>query len=305
MLVAVIFLATVLSAESWEEKCPGDPGYVETWTKNFWSLFNIFTNEEHVRVGQNGDYVQMQLDEQCAAVYGSRHQYYTGRMSVKLKLPCGNSSGTVFAFYTSSDGKKPYHDEIDIELLGNETSSCITMQTNIFVNGKGDREMRHNLNWFNPCDDYHEYYILWNSAMVVIGVDDIPIRVFKNNEQYGLPYFNKGQGLYVSYWDGSSWATQGGRIKIDFALNGPFVAHMHSFHDLQGCQVPSEDNIWQCQYPAQRPCWDRPWVNHYLTQQQIWDYNWVNGEFCTYDYCKDVARFAATGKPAECNLPRY
>lgn len=102
MLVAVIFLATVLSAESWEEKCPGDPGYVETWTKNFWSLFNIFTNEEHVRVGQNGDYVQMQLDEQCAAVYGSRHQYYTGRMSVKLKLPCGNSSGTVFAFYVSS-----------------------------------------------------------------------------------------------------------------------------------------------------------------------------------------------------------
>lgn len=65
------------------------------------------------------------------------------------------------------DGKKFYYDEIDIELFGNEILLCIIMQINIFVNGKGDREMCYNLNWFNFCDDYYEYYIFWNLVMVV------------------------------------------------------------------------------------------------------------------------------------------
>lgn len=51
MLVVVIFLVMVFLVEFWEEKCFGDFGYVEMWIKNFWSLFNIFINEEYVCVG--------------------------------------------------------------------------------------------------------------------------------------------------------------------------------------------------------------------------------------------------------------
>lgn len=246
----------------------------------------------------------MQLDADCSAVFGSKYQYFTGYFSAKLQLPCGNSSGTVFAFYTSSDGKMDDHDEIDIELLGNETSKHITMQTNIFINGVGDREMRHNLDWFDPCTSHHDYFIKWNSNMVVVGVDDIPLRVHMNNEKNGLPYFNKGQGLYVSYWDGSSWATQGGRIKIDYAMNAPFIANLNGFHHMSACQVPSERDLGSCKYPAVAPCWDRP-SDHYLTAKQKTDFEWANNNFCIYDYCKDDQRFASTGKPAECNIPLY
>lgn len=68
---------------------------------------------------------------------------------------------------TSSDGSLPYHDEIDIEILGNETDTGYTMQTNIFVNGEGNREMRHDLKWFNPCQGYHEYFIQWNTDITM------------------------------------------------------------------------------------------------------------------------------------------
>ena len=67
---------------------------------------------------------------------------------------------------TSSNGSKPDHDEIDIEFLGNETGKPITMQTNVFVNGMGNREMRHNL-WFDPSDGYHEYFIQWNNDLTM------------------------------------------------------------------------------------------------------------------------------------------
>jgi xyloglucan:xyloglucosyl transferase len=110
----------------------------------------------------------------------------------------------VFACYTSSDGSKPDHDECDIEILDNTTDKTYTMQTNYFVNGQGDREMRHNLKWFEPCQDYHQYFIKWNDALTIIGVDDVVLRVIYNLESKGIPYFNKGQAMMVSYWGLSS-----------------------------------------------------------------------------------------------------
>lgn len=71
------------------------------------------------------------------------------------------------AVQTSSNGSKSDHDEIDIEILGNTTDKTYTLQTNIFVDGFGNREMRHDLTWFEPCQDYHEYFIQWNSAFTV------------------------------------------------------------------------------------------------------------------------------------------
>jgi hypothetical protein len=35
------------------------------------------------------------------------------------------------------------------------------------VNGQGDREMRHILGWFEPCQDYHEYFIQWNNNLTM------------------------------------------------------------------------------------------------------------------------------------------
>ncbi|KAG0561680.1 hypothetical protein KC19_9G083700 [Ceratodon purpureus] len=271
----------------------------EDFTKNFQNTFKIFTDTDHVIVGPNGDSAEMLLDKRTAAVAGTKNMYYTGRFSAWLKLPCGNSSGTVFAFYLSSNGSKPDHDEIDIEILGNTTDKTYTLQTNIFVNGYGNREMRHDLVWFEPCQDYHEYFIQWNSALTVIGVDDVPLRVFynKESEDIGQPYFNKGQALMMSYWDGSKWATQGGKYKCDFEKNGPFIADIKDFHKLQGCQVPWERDVAACKNPATPHCWD---AQTELTPEQVASMN-SHKQYCTYDYCQDYQRFKDTGFPKDCS----
>jgi len=126
-----------------------------------------------------------------------------------------------------------------------------------------------------------------------IGVDDSVLRVFYKNPAW--PYFNKGQALSVSYWDGSQWATQGGSIKIDFALNGPFIADISGFHKLQGCQVPSERDVTPCEGVPH--CWD---TQEALTAQQQQDLDEKNALYCTYNYCDDSTRFATTGFPADC-----
>lgn len=64
----------------------------------------------------------------------------------------------------SSDG--PTHNEFDFEFLGNTTGEPYIVQTNVYVNGVGNREQRLDL-WFDPTKEFHTYSILWNQRQVV------------------------------------------------------------------------------------------------------------------------------------------
>jgi xyloglucan:xyloglucosyl transferase len=60
-------------------------------------------------------------------------------------------------------------------------------------------------------------------------VDAVPVRAFRNNEALGVPYPNsQGAGIYASLWDGSSWATQGGKVALDWNA-APFVASFQAW----------------------------------------------------------------------------
>lgn len=64
----------------------------------------------------------------------------------------------------SSQG--PNHDELDFEFLGNVSGEPYIVQTNLYINGTGDREQRHYL-WFDPTLDFHTYSFLWNRRSIL------------------------------------------------------------------------------------------------------------------------------------------
>ncbi|KAK1323805.1 putative xyloglucan endotransglucosylase/hydrolase protein 7 [Acorus calamus] len=252
--------------------------------------FYITWSSNHVKPVQNGTCIQLLLDQSSGSGFASKRRYLFGRVSMKIKLVQGDSAGTVTAFYMASDVAR-VRDEVDFEFLGNRTGQPYTVQTNVYARGKGDREQRVKL-WFDPSADFHTYSILWNRYHILFLVDEVPIRVYKNNEARGVPY-PKAQtmGIYSTLWEADDWATRGGLEKIDWT-KAPFLAYYKDF-DIDACAVPGPSgctattNNW----------WDGPSYRQ-LDPVQARRYHWVRMYHMIYDYCTDKARYPVT--PAEC-----
>ncbi|XP_051151028.1 probable xyloglucan endotransglucosylase/hydrolase protein 23 [Andrographis paniculata] len=238
--------------------------------------FEITWGDGRAKIAENGQLLTLSLDRASGSGFQSRKEYLFGKIDMQLKLVPGNSAGTVTAYYLSSQG--PSHDEIDFEFLGNLSGDPYTLHTNVFSQGKGNREQQFHL-WFDPTMDFHTYSILWNPQRIIFSVDGTPIREFKNAESVGVAYPKKQpMRIYSSLWNADDWATRGGLVKTDWS-QAPFTASYRSFNAADG-----DD-----------------WVNQELDSAGQERLKWVQSKYMIYNYCTDSKRFPQ-GFPPECTL---
>ncbi|KAG9456374.1 hypothetical protein H6P81_000882 [Aristolochia fimbriata] len=279
LLFALLWVSAFFSPSVFAKPATFDQDFQVTWARN------------HIKQTASGSAIQLQLDQTSGSGFASKRKYLFGRVSMKIKLVPGDSAGTVTAFYMSSDNST-VRDELDFEFLGNRSSQPYTVQTNVFARGKGDREQRVNL-WFDPSAAFHTYSILWNrDHHIVFYVDDVPIRVYKNNEARGVPYPRyQPMGIYSTLWNGDNWATRGGLEKIDWT-KAPFSAYYEEF-DIEGCTVPGPA---ACATMGKN-WWDGPACQE-LSSTEARKYRWVRLNHMVYDYCTDKTRNPVP--PIEC-----
>ncbi|XP_051128607.1 probable xyloglucan endotransglucosylase/hydrolase protein 8 [Andrographis paniculata] len=254
--------------------------------------------ETHFKTSEDGQIWHLSLDKKAGCGFMTKQRYRFGWFSMKLKLVGGDSAGVVTAYYMCSEnGAGPERDELDIEFLGNRSGQPYLIQTNVYKNGTGGREMRHQL-WFDPTLDFHDYSILWNNHQIMFVVDRTPIRVYKNdagNEKNGFFPNEKPMYLFSSIWNADDWATRGGLEKTDWE-KAPFVSSYQGFK-AEACQW--EDPFPACVATTGDNWWDQYSAWH-LSENQKKDYAWVQRNLVIYDYCKDPQRYPEL--PQECHL---
>ncbi|CAN6247344.1 unnamed protein product [Urochloa humidicola] len=185
----------------------------------------------------DGRTVSLLLDRSTGSGFISSSMYHHGLFSASIKLPSDYTAGVVVAFYTSNgDVFEKRHDELDFEFLGNIRGKPWRVQTNLYGNGSvhRGREERYVLP-FDPTTEFHRYSILWTPTAVAFYVDDVPVREVRRRPAMGGDFPSKPMSLYATVWDASTWATAGGRYRVNYRY-GPFVA---SFTDLAlvGCRA--------------------------------------------------------------------
>ncbi|XP_020580334.1 probable xyloglucan endotransglucosylase/hydrolase protein 23 [Phalaenopsis equestris] len=253
---------------------------------NFYNDFDVTWGDGRAKILNNGQLLTLSLDKASGSGFQSKREYLFGKIDMQLKLVPGNSAGTVTAYYLSSQG--PTHDEIDFEFLGNLSGDPYTLHTNVFTQGKGNREMQFKL-WFDPTSDFHTYSVLWNPQQIIFMVDGTPIRVFRNLETRGVG-FPKSQAMriYSSLWNADDWATRGGLIKTDWK-NAPFTASYRGFNE-DACVVGGS----RCGGAG-------TWMDYEMDVTSQKRMSSVQSNYMIYNYCADHKRFPQ-GLPTECSI---
>ncbi|PIA32898.1 hypothetical protein AQUCO_04300083v1 [Aquilegia coerulea] len=252
---------------------------------NFNQEFDITWGDGRAKIVNNGDLLPLSLDKASGSGFQSKNEYLFGKIDMQLKLVSGNSAGTVTAYYLSSQGTT--HDEIDFEFLGNLTGDPYILHTNVFSQGKGNREQQFHL-WFDPTADFHTYSILWNPQRIIFSVDGTPMREFKNSESIGN---------ILSLWNADDWATRGGLVKTDWA-HVPFTASYQNFN-ADACVWSSGASSCSSQSTTSAAANNAAWLSQEMDSTSQERMRWVQNKYRIYNYCTDVKRFPQ-GFPSEC-----
>ncbi|XP_042495172.1 xyloglucan endotransglucosylase/hydrolase 2-like [Macadamia integrifolia] len=266
---------------------------------NFYQDFDLTWGDNRGKMLSGGQILTLSLDKTSGSGFQSKNEYLFGRIDMQLKLVAGNSAGTVTAYYLSSQGST--HDEIDFEFLGNLSGDPYILHTNVFTQGKGNREQQFYL-WFDPTRNFHTYSIVWNPQRIIFLVDNSPIRVFNNHEAIGIPFpKNQPMRIYSSLWNADDWATRGGLVKTDWT-KAPFNAYYRNFN-ANAC-VWTTSGTSSCSSSSTNSYSDAAWKTQDLDAMGRRRLRWVQKYYMVYNYCNDLQRFPQ-GVPAECKRSRF
>ena len=103
--------------------------------------------------------------------------------------------------------------------------------------------------------------------------------------------------LYATIWDGSEWATHGGKYPVNYKY-GPFVVSFTEM-ELSGCIADPKAPISSCSNsnPSQLDPNGADFTK--LSQQQIAAMDWARRKLMFYSYCNDRHRYKVL--PPECH----
>ncbi|KAL6566018.1 hypothetical protein OROHE_005073 [Orobanche hederae] len=247
----------------------------------------LYGERNMIRYDDEG--VQISMDETTSSGFRSKLSYVHGRFETSLKLPERNyTAGVVVTFYGSNDEKYPsYHDEIDFEFLGHIDGQNWLLQTNFYGNGSTNRgrEERYEL-WFDPSEDFHRYGVLWTDSRLTYYVDDVPIR---HVDAVGADFPSKEMIWYGTIWNGSDWATAGGKYKLDMNY-GPFIAKYSNFV-LDGCPFNIETSSLSSTPCNNLAAGDTDMITTMGPEERA-RMHVFRRKLMTYSYCYDKKRYA-------------
>ncbi|KAL6634953.1 hypothetical protein ACP70R_027624 [Stipagrostis hirtigluma subsp. patula] len=297
-LLAAVLAAAACACFSAEAAAFDVPGVA------FGERFSPLFGDGNLLRSRDDSSVRLLLDRRSGSGFISSDYYLHGLFSASIKLPKDYTAGVVVAFYLSNgDVYEKTHDELDFEFLGSRWGGQWRVQTNVYGNGSTahGREERYLLP-FDPTLEAHRYSILWAPTHIIFYVDDTPIREVIRHPDMGGDFPAKPMAVYATIWDGSAWATDGGKYKVNYKY-APFASE---FSDLAvlGCRAdpvlraPVAGDGGECDERGLLELMTADYA--VMTPQKRAAMRAFRARHMTYTVCYDAVRYAAGPFP-ECD----
>lgn len=200
------------AASGAESGAPIDRSFVDrfrTVDQSFWVVANGWTNGDWMDAvfladqldwGRDGleislEPVGRQIQPYATGELQSHLFFEGGYFEIDMKVPRGSGMVSGFFTYTGPFFDAP-HDEIDIEILGKDTT---VIEVTIFNDG-----VSHGVDLplgFDAADDFHVYGIEWLPGSIRWFVDGVQIHE-ETGADFPLP--TEPQKLYLHLWNSSS-----------------------------------------------------------------------------------------------------